>query len=107
MKLHQRIDKAFDLDIPPNPKLVLLALCRHADSTGKSWPSIQTIQQKTGLSKATIFRSLATLKKNGYLAVINRRNRSNLYFLYFPGVANGHSSDTDNRKADSISVLFH
>lgn len=44
--------------------------------TGKAFPSIETIVEKSGISRAQVMRSLALLTENGYLdkAKIGRKN---------------------------------
>lgn len=44
--------------------------------TGKAFPSIETIAEKSGISRAQVMRSLALLTENGYLdkAKVGRKN---------------------------------
>lgn len=48
--------------------------------TGKSFPSIETIVEKSGISRSTVMRSLASLTENGYLDKA-RAGRKNSYTL--------------------------
>ncbi|MEA4848384.1 MAG: helix-turn-helix domain-containing protein [Clostridiaceae bacterium] len=45
-------------------------------NTGKSWPDIETIMEKTCFSKSTVLRALKTLEDNGYVSreKLGRRN---------------------------------
>jgi hypothetical protein len=45
-------------NLPPVPRLVLLALADHADHDGYAWPAIDRLAQKTGLHRRTVKRSL-------------------------------------------------
>lgn len=48
--------------------------------TGKAFPSIETIAEKSGISRAQVIRSLAALTENGYLdtAKVGRKNHYTL-----------------------------
>lgn len=48
-------------------KLVLMALADHAGEDGKCWPATAKLQEKTGLSRASVFRHLAALEDKGAL----------------------------------------
>jgi len=49
-------------------------------STGRSFPSVETIVEKSGLSKSTVLRKLKTLEEHGYISK-ERKGRSNSYTL--------------------------
>lgn len=53
--------------LPMSRKFILLALADHADKTGICWPSIETLVDKTGTSRATVYRALSALEQSGYL----------------------------------------
>jgi biotin operon repressor len=48
-------------------KLVLLKLADSANDEGVSWPHVETIARETGISRASVFRSIAKLKECGHL----------------------------------------
>jgi biotin operon repressor len=48
--------------------------------TGKAFPSIETIGEKSGISRAQVMRSLASLTENGYLDKV-KVGRKNSYTL--------------------------
>ena len=57
---------AFDVDLPPTDKLVLITLCdHHNDETGRCDPSMQRIVKRAGVSKATALRALKRLSDKG------------------------------------------
>ncbi len=83
MKVFQRYDWAFSQGIPTNPRFVLLALCRFSDPHGKSWPSVETLQQKTGLSRRSILYCIKQLKALQILSTVHRHNQTTIYYLHF------------------------
>lgn len=53
----------------------------HANfSTGKAFPSVETISQKSGISERQVKNDLKTLEQHGYI-VKEKQGRSNLYTL--------------------------
>ncbi len=61
--------RAFELKIPPTPKLVLLALTDHArdDGTG-AYPSIETLARKTSLGERGVQKVMRLLETWGFIA---------------------------------------
>lgn len=57
-------------------KLVLLAICHHADKDGNAFPSLSRINELTGLAKRTISRKVAMLVDMG-LMTAEERTRPN------------------------------
>ena len=57
-------------------KLVLLAICHHADKDGKAFPSLSRINELTGLAKRTISRKVTMLVDMG-LMTTEERTRPN------------------------------
>ena len=52
----------------PNDKLVLLSLASHADDKKRqAWPSVDTMEFQTGLSRRSVQRSLRNLERLGIL----------------------------------------
>ena len=60
---------AWRQDLPPTPKLVLLALADHADDQGVCWPGQRGIAAKVGRSRRTVQRTIMALEGLGLLAV--------------------------------------
>ena len=59
---------AFDQhDTTPTQRLVLLCLADYANQDNEAWPSAKTIAQRTGLSPASVYRTLSDLKRGGYV----------------------------------------
>jgi pyocin large subunit-like protein len=53
-------------------KLVLLAICHHADAKGEAFPSYARIREITGLAKRTVSRKVSMLVDMGLLQVEER-----------------------------------
>lgn len=65
----QACKAAWQSDLPPLHKYVLLALADYADAKGGNvWPSVSTLVQKTGLSESTVHRALKALLDSGRIA---------------------------------------
>lgn len=61
---------AWEQQIPPNGKILLVALADHAHDNGEnSWPSVATLCTKTGLSRSTVQRLLTSLLNEGIISV--------------------------------------
>lgn len=66
-------------------KFLLLVIANYADEQGRAWPSVETLARDTGMSRATVKRSMKKLEEAGY---VRRHKRlkghlqtSNLYTL--------------------------
>lgn len=59
---------AFAQNTPgPLQRLVLIALAHHADTDSSCWPSMQTVERETRLSRSSIIRSMAALQEAGLI----------------------------------------
>jgi DNA-binding transcriptional MocR family regulator len=67
--------------LPPVPRLVLLALADHCDHDGYAWPSVDRLCHKTGLSRSSVHRALAYAEESGEVmrTVGGGRSNTNLY----------------------------
>ncbi|SRR6266498_166302 len=79
-------------------KLVLLALADYTnDNSGQCWPSLRTIEKKTGLSHDTVVRGIRFLKSKCLLTVIHRcagsSKLSNLYELHYKPERHAESAE--------------
>ena len=62
------------------PKLVLLALADMAGTgSDQAWPSITYLEEKTGMGRNTVLRSLSVLAQMRLVEVEKRPNRTNIY----------------------------
>jgi IS5 family transposase len=88
----------WDLDLPAQPKLILLWLANRATDAGVCFPSKRELGQRTGLSERMVRYHLATLasdhderghRKEPVLRIVERRvacdrNTSNVYVIRVP-----------------------
>ena len=90
---------AWGKQLPPLPKLVLLAIADHADDSGYAWPGVSGVAQKCGVSKRTVQRYVNVLVQLKIVDVETRQrsdgsNTSNAYQLNIhdshPPVADSH-----------------
>jgi len=85
IKLMDKVFKAKTLD--SNKKLIMLALADNANDQGYAYPSINTLVEKTSLSKPTVIKHLKELEKLGLL-ISQKRHRKNgsatskIYVIY-------------------------
>ena len=63
------INWAWDQQLPPNAKLILMAIADAADEEGNCWPKIKTIAKKCGVSQRTVQRSLKYFISNNFISV--------------------------------------
>lgn len=92
-----------DKNLRATDKLALLYLYRCAGTDGSAWPSYSTIQEHTGLARATVAASIRRLEENGWIARERRRTEqgdadSNVYRLLIPA-RHGGSSTTKPRSS--------
>lgn len=76
----------YQSELPHRAKSVFMYLYDRADKSGKCYPAIGTIARELNLSRSTVKRALADLKKSGYLRKEQRWREnggksSNLYIL--------------------------
>lgn len=71
--------------INPTDKLVLVALADHSDDKGTCWPGMESIAEKTGLTRRTVINSISRLEETG---IVKKQQRtangfkiSNVYTL--------------------------
>jgi DNA-binding transcriptional ArsR family regulator len=69
------------VDIPFGRKLVLLALCDHANGQGECYPLVEAIARKYSMGQRTVQQHIAELKCAGILVRRFRQGRSTLYQL--------------------------
>lgn len=73
---------AWELDIEPNKKFVLLALSDHAnDENFCAWPSLARLCTKTSLARSTVAKLLKALEEEGYITRLRRGTQTTVYEL--------------------------
>ncbi|MDQ7262689.1 helix-turn-helix domain-containing protein [Paracoccus sp. PS-1] len=67
----------------PTERLIMLALADHADDTGRCYPSMQRLCQRTGLSERAVQVNIKKLQGQGYIKVVSGggKGRPNIYFV--------------------------
>lgn len=76
------IDSGDCAKLGPYAVVVYLVIKAHTNlETGKTFPGVQTIAKKAGISEKQVKRSLVTLADMGYL-VKHRQGRRNVYTLH-------------------------
>jgi hypothetical protein len=80
---NKALDWAFQIRMPPHPKLLLLDLADHKNAkTGLCCPSLKSIQERTGLNRAQILHYSECLQAAGLIRVEKGNARSvNRYVL--------------------------
>jgi hypothetical protein len=73
---------AWDTNMPPPEKLILLSLADQANDDGIAWPSVKSITKKTGMSERTVFRHLSDLEKLGHIHREQRIGSSTVYHIH-------------------------
>lgn len=71
-----------DRRLSTRDKMVYVALCDHADITGRCWPSVDRLRDLSGLGKTAVHAGLDQLEALGYIERIKRSATSNLYRVY-------------------------
>lgn len=87
---------AWDMDLPMGQKMLLLALCDHANDEGVCYPSQEKLAQKCSMGERTVISHIQWLEKHGILNRERRQNtqrrKSDLYQItlegYMPEPAN-------------------
>ncbi|WP_134681941.1 helix-turn-helix domain-containing protein [Paracoccus ravus] len=79
------IQVAFDSDLDPRERIVLLALANHCQKDGTTcYPSVPRLKEKTGYKDRSVQGALIALEEQGYITVKKNEgpNGKNLYILH-------------------------
>ena len=95
------LDWAFEQELKPGAKFILVALADHADARGTCFPSVSRLMKRTGFGESTVREHLAALRKSGHIRseeryMPNGRQRSNRIWLPIPGVDRAYDVDEDD-----------
>ena len=97
--------KAWEMPIPTGQKMVLLALCDHANDDGACYPSQDKIAQKCSMSLRAIVRHIKWLEMRGVLVKERRQNtnirKSNLYLISLDNYQCANSACANSACANS------
>lgn len=98
---------AFEQDVPPTSKLVLLKLADNANDEGWCWPAQSTLARHTSLTRETVNRHISKLEAAGLLAVKRRTqegvNLPNYYRLNLGGVVTEDHTGCDRRSQGVVT----
>ncbi|MBN9754070.1 MULTISPECIES: helix-turn-helix domain-containing protein [unclassified Pseudonocardia] len=107
------MDAVFRSDVAGSSRrAVLLAIADHANERGLCFPAVMSVARKTGLSRATVFRSLNDLEREGVLRRARRRRRngawtSNGYWIQVEVLQARNRARLRARvELDTLEVLF-
>ncbi len=77
-------DSIYSSDLPHRAVAVYMYLVARANADGQCWPSERKIALDLSLSKSTVKRAIADLKKHGYIKseLRYRKNGANSSLLY-------------------------
>lgn len=83
---------AWEQNLAPTTKLILLAFADHADDSGVCWPGRKGVAAKCGVSTRTVERQVKTLEQHGLIWREPRfrsdgSQRTSLYHLTLGGVS--------------------
>lgn len=73
---------AWDADLPPMEKLVLLALADCANDQGGCWPAVSTLVRKSGQGERTVRRCIQALVKKKHITQKQRDGTSPIYTIH-------------------------
>ena len=80
-----RFDKIYKMELPHRAVAVYCYLYERANENGECWPAIPTIAEEIKLSRSTVKRAIADLKKAGFVETEQRYRtkggKSSLMFL--------------------------
>lgn len=68
-------------DLSPMEKLVMLAICDHANQDNYCWPSMDRLTQYTSLTRTSISRIIKKLEESGFLKKKRRFGKSTIYTI--------------------------
>jgi predicted transcriptional regulator len=92
---------AFELPIQPSEKLVMLALCDHAnDEGGSCHPTIDKIASKASVSDRTVRRILAKLVEIGLISLVKSGGGRNGNY----GISNHYQIDIEKLRKGDIAL---
>lgn len=80
---------AWDMDLPMGQKMLLLALCDHANDEGVCYPSQERLATKCSMARRTVVSHLQWLEERGIVRKERRQNtqrrKTDLYYITLEG----------------------
>jgi len=101
-----------DENLEPTQKLVLLAICDNANDEGLCYPSIDTIQHKTSLSRPTVIKIINKLEELHMLTKTQRAKKnggrySSLYLVFPAETFEFLDSEFKEKMSQSKTALLY
>ncbi len=91
-------------DVGGAAKLVALVLANYANEKGLAWPSIESLAEKTGLSKRQLQRIVPQIEKAGLLRITTGGGRKRTHRYQFTQIENSDNlSSFPQRNGDNLS----
>lgn len=105
---------AWDMDLPMGQKMLLLALCDHANDDGVCYPSQEKLAQKCSMGERTVISHIQWLERHGIVSRERRQNtqrrKSDLYQItlsnYTPEPANSAPANSAPAKFSPEPAKF-
>ena len=89
--------------LPSTAKFVLVCLADMAGQDNRCWPSYDTIQERTNLSRNAVGKALSRLEEEGYIKKHKRFGSSTVYELMAP--ASSIQADTISSTESDTTVV--
>lgn len=104
--------KAWEMDLPQGKKLLLLALCDHANDDGICYPSQEKLMKKCGIGQTTLTNHIKWFEQVGILKRERRQNgrsrKSDLYEIdldaYEPSKSEASNYEPSNYEASDFEL---
>lgn len=62
---------AWQTNLPPMERFILVAMADHANAEGVAWPSVSRLSRRTGANERTIYRAMKVLKDGGHISQLS------------------------------------
>lgn len=104
MQFYEYHEAIFASRLSYKAKLVALAIAYYYNwkESSASFPSIDLLEKRTSLSRATIHRAKQELVSNGYLTQTRRYDSSNLYIPLIPGMSQTETSLVSDGRTNNV-----
>lgn len=89
-------DQGQDRTLSPTEKYVLVAYADNADRHGKCWPDKPEIMDKTGLSRATVYRAIGALEDRGHLRFTTDEKGRECVLLAVPWASHSETGESQS-----------
>jgi len=99
------LNKAWELDILPGPKFVLVSLADQANDRGACWPSIPQIASRCGMSERSVSRHLQSLESQNIIRREFVAGRGTKIWLVFATENDASTPDKLSPPPDTVSSL--